>query len=59
MEILEEQGKFGGIVRPIHGVMYLLLVFIHIKKVFAWKILFVDAIIGLIFWLNQHYLNIV
>ena len=47
-------------VRPIHGVMYLLFTMYAFKKeVFAWKILFIDAILGLIFWLNHHYLNIV
>ena len=65
---LRRNGNLGGTgsriwwnkVRPIHGVMYLLFTIYAFKKeVFAWKILFIDAILGLIFWLNHHYLNIV
>ena len=46
--------------RPIHGIMYLLFsIYAYKKEVFAWKILFIDTILGLLFWLNHHYLNII
>tara|TARA_B100000989_G_C19491824_1_gene450171 strand:+ start:308 stop:649 length:342 start_codon:yes stop_codon:yes gene_type:complete len=58
---MEAGGKiWWNKLRPVHGVMYLLFsIYSYKKEVFAWKILFVDAVLGLIFWLNHHYLNIV
>ncbi len=59
-----KKGAFNNIVwwnklRPIHGVMYLLFsIYAFKKETFAWKILLLDAILGLLFWLNHYYLNI-
>ena len=58
---MEAGGKiWWNKLRPIHGFMYLLFsTYAFKKEVFAWKILFIDTILGLIFWLNHHYLNII
>ena len=58
---MEAGGKiWWNKLRPIHGVMYLLFsIYSYKKEVFAWKILLIDTILGLLFWLNHHYLNIV
>ena len=45
--------------RPIHGIMYLLFsIYAFKKETFAWRILFLDGILGLLFWLNHYYLHI-
>lgn len=57
----QNKGFAGGKVwwnnyRPIHGILYLLFALYAIKKKpFAWIILLVDALIGLIAWSIHHY----
>ena len=45
--------------RPIHGTLYLLFALYAIqgKQNIAWKMLLADAIIGLVSFLNVHYLK--
>tara|TARA_Y100000996_G_C21990720_1_gene424480 strand:+ start:22 stop:390 length:369 start_codon:yes stop_codon:yes gene_type:complete len=43
-------------VRPVHGLLYLLFSICAINKnEDAWCILFVDTMLGFIFWYIQHY----
>lgn len=56
---------FGDIIwwnklRPFHGLMYLLAglsLFNERYKVYAWKIILMDTIVGLIKFLEYHYAN--
>lgn len=54
------RGAAGGKIwwtnmRPIHGVMYLLFaMFAFRKKPFAWRVLLVDALIGLLAWVHHY-----
>lgn len=55
------RGATGGKIwwsnmRPIHGVMFLLFaMFAFRRKPFAWRVLFIDALIGLVAWV-RHYI---
>ena len=56
------RGAAGGKIwwanmRPIHGVLYLLFaMFAFRRKVFAWRVLLIDAFIGLLAWGHHYYL---
>ena len=42
--------------RPIHGVMYLLFSLFAIKKKsFSWRVLLIDALIGLVVWFRHYF----
>jgi len=57
------RGAAGGKIwwanmRPIHGVMYLLFAMFALrKKPFAWRVLLVDALIGLIAWVHHYFIR--
>jgi hypothetical protein len=42
--------------RPIHGVMYLLFaIYAFRRKPFAWRVLFIDVLIGLAVWFRHYF----
>ena len=47
-----------NIYRPIHGALFLLFTFYYIKEYkSAWKILFFDTILGIIFFMSHHLIH--
>jgi hypothetical protein len=55
LEWLGDKKVWWNDLRPVHGTLYLLFGLLAIKqKDYAWMILAVDVIIGLISWLIHH-----
>ena len=44
-------------IRPIHGFLYLYFAYLAINNnIDAWKVLFIDTLIGLLVFINHHFL---